>query len=110
MTQQKIIRNVTTMDRGPLVCVTTDDVAKVIESVVGEFTTFDIAEQMGVPEYPVRAAMSWLLKRGDIAKAGQRQRFTARMHEVYWATTYVRVVRGEPADFATLTRVLCGGY
>ena len=72
---------------------------------IGSFTTFEIAEAMGVPEYPVRAAASWLLKRNLIEKAGARKRYTAESHEPYWATTYKVREQGGPADFAALNRI-----
>jgi hypothetical protein len=50
MTQQTIIRHVVTMDRGPLVRITTDDVQIVVEAHSGEFTSFYVAEKIGVPE------------------------------------------------------------
>lgn len=103
--QQQIIRNVTTMDREAPARVTTEDVLKAVRAYPGEeFSTFDIAEVMGVPEYPVRAAASWLLKRGDIEKAGEQRRYTASAHEAYWATTYRIRERGTVADFSTLNR------
>lgn len=99
MTQQTIIRRVTTMDRGPLVRVTTAEVLKIVEAHRGEFSSFDISEKMGVPEYPVRAAMSWLLNRRVIEKVGTRKRYTALRHEVYWATTYRVREKSAPVDF-----------
>ena len=99
MTQQTIIRRVTTMDRGPLVRVTTAEVLKIVEAHRGEFSSFDISEKMGVPEYPVRAAMSWLLNRRVIEKVGTQKRYTAHRHEVYWATTYRVREKSAPVDF-----------
>ena len=99
MTQQTIIRRVTTMDRGPLVRVTTAEVLKIVEAHKGEFSSFDIAEKMGVPQYPVRAAMSWLLNRRVIEKVGTQKRYTAHRHEVYWATTYRVREKSAPVDF-----------
>jgi len=109
MTQQAIIRHVVTMDRGPLVRVTTAEVLRVVKVYSGEFTSFDIAEKMGVPEYPVRAAMSWLLNRRVIEKAGARKRYTAHRHEAYWATTYRVREQSEPVDFMALMGAFCRG-
>ena len=109
MTQQTIIRRVTTMDRGPLVRVTTAEVLKVVEAHRGEFSSFDISEKMGVPEYPVRAAMSWLLNRRVIEKVGTRKRYTALRHEAYWATTYRVREQSAPVDFMALMGAFCRG-
>ena len=85
--------------------VTTEMVFDAIQAYpTGAFTTFEIAEAMGVPEYPVRAAMSWLLKREMIQKAGARKCYTSRMHEAYWATTYILKPKAAPVDFAALNR------
>jgi len=109
MTQQAIIRHAVTMDRGPLVRITTDDVQKFVEAHSGEFTSFDIAEKMGAPEYPVRAAISWLLNRRVIEKAGTRKRYTAHRHEAYWATTYRVRERSALVDFRALMGAFCRG-
>lgn len=110
MSQQPIIRNVTTMDRGPVVRVTTEDVLKAVRAYKGDFTTFEIAERMGVPEYPVRAAMSWLLKRNLIERAGEKKRYTATAHVPYWATTYQVREHGGAPDFSALNRAFGYGY
>ena len=52
---------------GKTLRVTTETVQKAIERYVGShgenrFTTADIARDMGVDEYPVRAAVSWLAR------------------------------------------------
>lgn len=85
--------------------VTVEMVSKAIAaSGLKEFSTFDIAEKMGVAEYPVRAAMSWLLKGNEIRKYRTVKRYTAAAHESYWATTYQLVEKGEPADLSVLNR------
>lgn len=105
MAQQQIIRNVTTMDREAPARVTTDDVLKAVKNYPGKtFSTFDLAESMGVSEYPVRAAVSWLLKREVIEKVGEQKRFTARAHEAYWVIIYQVRVPGAEADFNALNR------
>lgn len=68
----------------------------------GALSTFEIAEQMGVPEYPVRAVMSWLLNRKVIEKAGARKRYTAPSNEAYWATKYTMKPQTARVDFAAL--------
>ena len=77
-------------------------------SSLKEFSTFDIAERMDVTEYPVRAAMSWLLKSNEIKKYRTVKRYTAAAHEPYWATTYQLVEKCEPVDFSVLNRLF--GY
>lgn len=110
MSQQPIIRNVTTMDRGPVVRVTTEDVLKAVRAYVGEFTTYDIARMLGAEEYPVRAAMSWLVKRGIVEKVGTMERrlpppVGRRLHgEVYFVVLYRVKEEAAPVDFAALNR------
>lgn len=88
--------------------VTTDAVMTAIKDFpIEAFTTFEIAEAMGVPEYPVRAAASWLLKRNLIEKAGARKRYTAVANEAYWATTYKIKQQAAPVDFAALMGAFC---
>lgn len=111
MSQQPIIRNVTTMDRGPLVRVTTEDVLKAVRDYEGEFTTYDIAGVLGVEEYPVRAAMSWLVKRGIVEKVGTKERKLPplagrRLHgDVYSVSLYQVKEVAESVDFAALNRI-----
>jgi len=110
MSQQPIIRNVTTMDRGPVVRVTTGDVLKAVRAYVGEFTTYDIAGVLGVEEYPVRAAMSWLVKRGIVEKVGTKERrlpapIGRRLHgDVYAVSLYMVKEEAAPVDFSALNR------
>lgn len=110
MGQQPIIRNVTTLDRGPVIRVTTEDVLQAVTAYVGEFTTYDIARVLGVEEYPVRAAMSWLLKRGVVEKVGTKERRLPppagrRLHgDVYPVSVYRVKETAAPADFAALNR------
>ena len=114
MSQQPIIRNVTTMDRGPVVRVTTEDVLKAVRAYQGDFTTYDIAGVLGVEEYPVRAAMSWLVKRGIAEKVGTLERRLSppagrRLHgEVYPVSLYRVKEEAVPVDFAALNRAF--GY
>lgn len=107
MSQQPIIRNVTSMDRGPVVRVTTEDVLKAVRAYQGDFTTCDIAGVLRVEEYHVRIAMSWLSKRNLIEKAGKKKRYTATAHEPYLVTAYRVPEQGGPVDFAVLTRAFC---
>jgi hypothetical protein len=100
--------------------VTTESVlASIRDFPILSFTTFEIAEAMGVPEYPVRAAMSWLVARKVVVRAGARKLMVPRRRErngyapgkpePYWAATYVlRETSSEP-DIATLYGVFCCG-
>ncbi|MBN8285467.1 hypothetical protein [Zoogloea sp.] len=116
MSQQQIIRNVTTLDRHPAPRRSTAEI--VCQSVMaqgGEFTTRDIAEAVGVDEYSVRAALSWLLKRKIVAPAGEASRpYPAsagqRLQGKSYTVTLYRVVeRGQAPDFAALMGAFCRG-
>lgn len=90
--------------------VTTETVLAAVKKLpIESFTTFEIAEDMGVPEYPVRAAVSWLLKGGVIERSGARKRYTATGNEPYFATTYVLKQKAAPADFSALMGIFCRG-
>ena len=112
MSQQPIIRKVTTTDRGPVVRVTTEDVLKAVRAYVGEFTTYDIAGVLGAEEYPVRAAMSWLVKRGIVEKVGTIERrlpapASRRHSEVYPVSLYRVKEEAVPVDFTALMGAFC---
>lgn len=117
MSQQPIIRHVSTMDRGPAVRVTTDDVLQAVEAYAGAFTTYDIAKVLGIEEYPVRAAMSWLVKRGIVEKIGSRERPLSaapgkRMHSESYSVSLYRVKakeRSPEVDFTALMGAFCRG-
>jgi hypothetical protein len=110
MGQQKIIRNVSTMDRGPVVRVTTEDVLQAVRAYVGDFTTYDIARVLGTEEYPVRAAMSWLVKRGIVERIGTTERTLLpvkgrRLHgDTYTVALYRAKEEAAPVDFSALNR------
>lgn len=100
--------------------VTTEAVLSAIRDFpILSFTTFQIAEAMGVPEYPVRAAVSWLARRQIVVRAGARKLTTRRPvcrerngyapggHEPYWATTYILKEQSAPVDFAALMGAFC---
>jgi hypothetical protein len=99
--------------------VTTEAVlAAIREFPIESFTTFEIAEAMGVPEYPVRAAMSWLVARKIVVRAGARKLMTKPVirqdgrppkPEPYWATTYVLKEQSAPVDFSALMGAFCRG-
>jgi len=100
---------------------TTARVMATIDEAFGEkhFTTFEVAAEMRIAEYSVRAAVSWLLKFNAVKRIGSKKCFTKpvrreRCHyrpgkcEPYWATTYARVPENA-VDFDALFRVLSGG-
>ena len=76
------------------------------------FTTADIARDMGVDEYPVRAAVSWLARYGLIeiipgvrSKRYLEQPAARRLHgDSYSVSVYQIKEKGAQADFAALNR------
>lgn len=102
--------------------VTTETVQKAIEQYVGSrgenrFTTADIARDMGVDEYPVRAAVSWLARYGmiEIIPGVRSKRYRSmptdrRPHDDDYSVSVYQVK--EPAceaNFAALMGVFCRG-
>ncbi len=100
----------------------TDAVRKAIERYIeqrGEnrFTTADIARFMGVEEYPVRAAVSWLARYGliEIIPGVRSKRYRSmptdrRPHDNDYSVSMYRIK--EPsceANFAALMGVFCRG-
>lgn len=94
--------------------VTTETVMQAIrayaESVKPFFTTCDIARAMGVEEYPVRAAVSWLnrYRMIEIVPGVRSRRYTKLHGEEYSATVYQIREKGGEADFNVLYRAF--GY
>lgn len=80
-----IIRRNDHMDRG---CVNRQKVLCVCRSLGRRITTSEVAEFLGVPEYPVRAAISWLMAGGFIRQAGSVTRRTRNGHP-YIVAAYV---------------------
>lgn len=75
------------------------------------FTTLEIARHMGVEEYPVRAAVSWLnrYRMIEVVPGVRTRRYTRANGEAYSATVYqIREPEVEP-DFNTLHLVFCCG-
>lgn len=102
--------------------VTTETVQKAIEQFVkdrGEnrFTTADIARDMGVDEYPVRAAVSWLARYGmiEIIPGLRSKRYRSmptdrRPHDDdYSVSVYQVKERCGEVNFAALMGVFCRG-
>lgn len=113
------------MSQQPIIRVKTEAVKAAIERYVKErcdhFTTADIARFMGVEEYPVRAAVSWLSRYGMIEiipgvrskrYLGQPADTSKRRHtDQYFASVYqlkVEIV-AEPPDFNALMAAFCRG-
>ena len=106
----------------PTMRVTTDSVRTAIEQFVAQFsqnrfTTADIARFMGVDEYPVRAAVSWLARYGmiEIVPGVRSRRYRSlpadrRPHDDDYSVSVYRVK--EPAsevDFSALMGAFCRG-
>lgn len=111
MSQQEIITNVSTFDRG-VARVTSEKVLRAVRGCEGDFTTLDIAGLLGLEEYPVRVALSWLVRRGIVERVGTEPRRLpvrkGRGHrETYPATLYRAKKEAAPVDFNTLYRA-CG--
>lgn len=95
----------------------TDAVRKAIEQYVKDrgvnrFTTADIARAMGVDEYPVRAAVSWLARYqlieivpGVRSKRYLSQPAARRLHgDSYSVSVYQIKEQAAEVDFAALNR------
>lgn len=95
----------------------TDAVQKAIEQYVkdhaaGRFTTADIARFMGVEEYPVRAAFSWLVRYrfieiipGVRSKRYLEQPADRRLHGNSYSVSMYRIKeQAAEVDFAALNR------
>lgn len=100
--------------------VTKDAVLSAIRSYVDVqakdfFTTLDIARHMGVEEYPVRAAVSWLNRYRyiEIVPGVRSKRYlpmngNRRLHGNEYSVSVYQIRETTPADFDTLNRVFCG--
>lgn len=119
MNKAQTIRNVTTLDRGQLARVTTAQVLEAVRKFPGpEFSTNDIARSIRAPEHPVRAAISWLVNRHILEKAGSRELLTRPVRreatkfkpgacEPYTATLYRLKPEDAAVDFSALYRAFC---
>ena len=84
--------------------VSTSEVLRIAKQISDEFTTADIASAMGEPEYNIRVALSWLVRRGLVERCGERELFTKSGEQRYFVNTY-RVKQGvAEVDFDTLMR------
>lgn len=96
--------------------ITTEAVLSTAKDLVKEmdpphFTTLEIARHMGVDEYPVRAAVSWLnrYRMIEVVPGVRTRRYTRESDKAYSATVYqIREPEVEP-DFNTLHLVFCCG-
>lgn len=108
-----------TEQAGSSVRVTRDSVLEAIKAYVETqakpfFTTQDIARFMGVEEYPVRAAVSWLTRYEliEVVPGVRSRRYlgnaadeTKRRHtDSYSASVYQMKPAATPVDFAALNR------
>ena len=114
MGQQQVIRNVTTLDRGPVPRRSTAEVVfKAVIKEGGEFTTRDVAAAVGVDEYSVRAALSWLIKRKVVELVGKTSRPyppEAGQHlrsRSYTVSVYRVIERGQAPDLSLLMGAFC---
>lgn len=110
-------QHTSTTERVPVVRVSTEAVKKSIEQYVTQFenrfTTADIARFMGVEEYPVRAAVSWLARYGviEIIPGLRSKRYLSpecRRHSDDYSVSVYQVK--EPAcevDFSALMGAFC---
>ena len=103
---------------GSAVRVTRDSVLEAIKAYVeshsDHFTTQDIARHMGVEEYPVRAAISWLNRNEEIEIVpgvrskrylGEPENPDTRRHTTsYSASVYQIREKAGKVDFAALNR------
>jgi len=96
--------------------VTTESVLSAARALVAtegrqHFTTMEIARHMGVEEYPVRAAVSWLnrYRMIEVVPGVRSQRYTRQSGEAYSATVYQIREQETAPDFTTLHMVFCCG-
>jgi hypothetical protein len=97
--------------------VTTEDVMLAIlelthEDAEAKFTTLDVAQEMGVDEYPVRAAFWWLRKLGKIQPDEKNvlHRLTRTAGERYEVTVYrIKPKAATSEEFQAFYARFCGG-
>lgn len=92
--------------------VTTDSVMLSIGSLSKDnWTTFELAAAMNVPEYPVRAAVSWLLVRNVVEVSGTRYGHyrSSDRRKSYKFNTYRLKNKGGEVDFNTLNMAFVYG-
>lgn len=113
MSQQKIIRNVSSLDRGPVEPLPVERVYEAVKNLGEgvEFSSRDIAETLGVREYKVRGSIGWLLKRNIVETAGGfRLRTKSAYPRPYFVQRYrLRPTSGGAPDFNVLMLAFCRG-
>ena len=97
---------------GGVARVTSDKVLQAVRECRGGLTTYDIARSLGTGEYQVRAAISWLVRRGIVERIGIAKRpLPARKkhgnRETYPAALYRVKEEKAPADFGALMAAFC---
>lgn len=81
-----------------------------VAGVIGDpFSTHDMASLLGAEEYQVRAAIGWLIKKGQVAEVGERVFHTRKLGKRYTAKLYQAVEEKKTADFGILMGVFCRG-
>lgn len=116
MTNTLLIRREVTADRGPLF-VTTDEVLDAIKDIdAEEWTTRDVTDLLMLKrrveykrlERAVRAAVNYLIARGQVEKSNKTIRLTAKNQDQYLVTCYALIKTYESADVALLNKIFFG--
>lgn len=77
--------------------------------LIGEpWSTQDIAGLLCANEYQVRAAVGWLLKKGQAIEVGERLLKSEKTGGRHKASLYRIIEDDQPSDFSILNRVLLG--
>jgi len=116
VTNTLLIRREVTADRGPLF-VTTDEVLDAIKDIdAEEWTTRDVTDLLMLKrrveykrlERAVRAAVNYLIARGQVEKSNKTIRLTAKNQDQYLVTCYALIKTYESADVALLNKIFFG--
>ena len=116
MTNTLLISREVTADRGPLF-VTTDEVLDAIKDIdAEEWTTRDVTDLLMLKrrveykrlERAVRAAVNYLIARGQVEKSNKTIRLTAKNQDQYLVTCYALIKTYESADVALLNKIFFG--
>jgi len=116
VTNTPLIRREVTADRGTLF-VTTDEVLDAIKDIdAEEWTTRDVTDLLMLKrrveykrlERAVRAAVNYLIARGQVEKSNKTIRLTAKNQDQYLVTCYALIKTYESADVALLNKIFFG--
>jgi len=116
VTNTLLISREVTADRGPLF-VTTDEVLDAIKDIdAEEWTTRDVTDLLMLKrrveykrlERAVRAAVNYLIARGQVEKSNKTIRLTAKNQDQYLVTCYALIKTYESADVALLNKIFFG--